>query len=289
MSSDVLANFTCLDELTQVIYQGVHRFVVLSTVSNQWTVHLGLSGPEGRWWRGTWAKADILEIVGSKSSDKLLEAFAEKLAETFIQGELYVGDWSPEKDAKIKLTLGPSSKKPLHIPLVELSSAEAASHATDVLLDVSANKEPLNHLIVYYVERLRFKLSQGNAVFIQTSLRRVMCHLNPQQTDRVLTGRILFDPAIATTTSVMAPSNTSRRGIPSPQGALPVDVKPQAAVCTDGHTEVKASKAKLEKPNQRASSTDPKIAPKQLKGASLANPNKKARKYQAIEFESDEE
>jgi hypothetical protein len=30
-------------------------------------------------------------------------------------------------------------------------------------------------------------------------------------------------------------------------------------------------------------------APRPLKGASLANPNKKARKYQAIEFESDEE
>jgi hypothetical protein len=29
--------------------------------------------------------------------------------------------------------------------------------------------------------------------------------------------------------------------------------------------------------------------PRPLKGASLANPNKKARKYEAIEFESDEE
>ncbi|KAH0589191.1 hypothetical protein J132_10943 [Termitomyces sp. J132] len=137
MSSDVLANFICLDELTQVIYQGVYRFVVLSTVSDQWTIHLGLSGPEGRWWRGSWAKTDILEIVGSKSSDKLLEAFAERLAETFIQGELYVGDWSTEKDAKIKLTLGPSSKKPLHISLAELTSSEAASHATDILLDIA--------------------------------------------------------------------------------------------------------------------------------------------------------
>lgn len=31
------------------------------------------------------------------------------------------------------------------------------------------------------------------------------------------------------------------------------------------------------------------VAPRPLKGASLANPNKKARKYQAIEFESDED
>lgn len=63
MSSDVLANFSCLDELTQVIYQSAYRFVVLSTVSDSWTIHVGLAGPEGRWWRGTWAKADILQIV----------------------------------------------------------------------------------------------------------------------------------------------------------------------------------------------------------------------------------
>lgn len=64
MSSDVLANFSCLDELTQVIYQSFYRFVVLSNVSgDRWTVHLGLSGPEGRWWRGNWGEADILQVV----------------------------------------------------------------------------------------------------------------------------------------------------------------------------------------------------------------------------------
>ena len=63
MSTDVLANFSCLDELTQVVYQSVHRFVVLSSVSDLWTIHLGLAGPEGRWWRGNWGKEDILQIV----------------------------------------------------------------------------------------------------------------------------------------------------------------------------------------------------------------------------------
>lgn len=66
MTSDVLANFTCLDELTQVIYQSVHRFVALSSVSDTWTVHLGLVGPEGRWWRGSWSTSDILKIVVSE-------------------------------------------------------------------------------------------------------------------------------------------------------------------------------------------------------------------------------
>ena len=88
----------------------------------------------------------------------MLESFAEKLAEVFIQGELFISDWSPERDAKIKVaqvilffpwndrfffflsfqfTLGPASKNPMHIPLIEMTSEEAAKHATKVFLDVS--------------------------------------------------------------------------------------------------------------------------------------------------------
>jgi hypothetical protein len=76
--------------------------------------------------------------------------------------------------------------------------------------------------------------------------------------------------------------------------------------------EIKALKAELDKEKKRIKSptesaasefckrrvvnvfllgpfTESATAPRPLKGASLANPNKKARKYQAIEFESDEE
>jgi len=35
-----------------------------------------------------------------------------------------------------KFTLGPTSKKPLHIPLTEMSSEEAAAYATSVFFDV---------------------------------------------------------------------------------------------------------------------------------------------------------
>jgi hypothetical protein len=63
MSSDPLANFSCLDELVQVIYQSIYKFVVLSTVSqDEWHVHLGLAGSEGRWWHGSWKKEDIYRI-----------------------------------------------------------------------------------------------------------------------------------------------------------------------------------------------------------------------------------
>ena len=74
MSSDPLANFSCMDELVQVIYQSIYKFVVLSTVSHdEWHVHLGLAGSEGRWWHGSWKNEDIHHIfvcIYSLSSTK---------------------------------------------------------------------------------------------------------------------------------------------------------------------------------------------------------------------------
>jgi len=56
--------FSALDELIQIIYQGSAKFVLMSRVDYaSWTVHLGLSGPEGRWWRGTWADEDVKTIT----------------------------------------------------------------------------------------------------------------------------------------------------------------------------------------------------------------------------------
>ncbi|KAH0827322.1 hypothetical protein J3R83DRAFT_3948 [Lanmaoa asiatica] len=61
---DILSHFGELDELIQVIYQGFDRFIVLSAVSgSSWTVYVGLKGPEGRWWRGSWSAQDISQFV----------------------------------------------------------------------------------------------------------------------------------------------------------------------------------------------------------------------------------
>jgi hypothetical protein len=92
MSSDTLAHFGCLDELIQVVYQGVYRFLVLSNVDDEkWTVHLGLSGADGRWWRGSWFEADILQIVVRArlsiiQSPTVLNATAESILMTACTG-----------------------------------------------------------------------------------------------------------------------------------------------------------------------------------------------------------
>lgn len=70
-TEDVLSHFGTLDELIQIIYEGIERFVLLSSIddiSQEWIVHLGLQGPEGRWWRGSWSDKDILRLTVSSTS-----------------------------------------------------------------------------------------------------------------------------------------------------------------------------------------------------------------------------
>ncbi|KDR75292.1 hypothetical protein GALMADRAFT_140817 [Galerina marginata CBS 339.88] len=272
--SDILSNFSCLDELTQVIYQSIFKFAVLSTVSDdKWNIYIGLSGPQGRWWRGFWAEEDIhrifvclLHMQGSKSSDKLLESFAEKLAEAFIQGEMCISDWDPEKGAKIKFTLGPTSKKPIHVLLLEMSPEDAAAHATKVFIEIA----------------------------LQAQSRK--CRLYPSSTD--------YQTLPGTTSSNLQGSHKS---VPSDRQELELQLRTNAEAENEAGTssvarkefvdiktaqeEIKSLKSQLKNVKRIGSPAEKPTAPaaRSHKGASLANPNKKARKYQAIEFESDDE
>ncbi|KAJ7188559.1 hypothetical protein C8R46DRAFT_1055077 [Mycena filopes] len=276
MSTDVMANFMLLDELVQVIYQGMNKFVVLSDVADdKWN---------GRWWRGSWRAADVLAIVGKTASDKLLESFAEKLAESIVQGELFV-----EEGERYKLTLGPTSKKPMHVALKEMSPTEAAAYATDVLVTVSIQK-----------------VKKGPSV---TNYSPPKIALNAQSRQSRLNG--FAAPLASTSTSVASrappPAASSSNSKPTASKARPpadhgADKKSVAkpatgSADTEAQEEIKALKAELVKQQQKKRHASPEhsapkattAAPRALKGASLANPNKKARKYQAIEFESDEE
>ncbi|KAH7915172.1 hypothetical protein BJ138DRAFT_1142194 [Hygrophoropsis aurantiaca] len=248
-SSNVLSHFGVLDELVQLIYQGFEKFVLLSKADDSaWTVYLGLQGAEGRWWRGSWSANDILHIAGSKSNTKLLEAFADKLTDTIVQGDLAVGNWSADKDADISLTLGPTSKKPLHLSLIELSSEEAAAHATAVFIEIA----------------------------LQAKSRK--CHLNPSSSTSY-SSSVPPDPPKARS---VLPKKISR--IPSPKP--PIDHDAQDKIKALQAELALAKKASRNSPSGEQSKP---AVPRPLKGASLANPNKKARKYQALEFESDEE
>lgn len=72
--------FSALDELIQIVYQGSAKFVLISGVDyTSWTVHLGLSGPEGRWWRGKWTDEDVKAITVSPRRPPLMITLFNRL------------------------------------------------------------------------------------------------------------------------------------------------------------------------------------------------------------------
>ncbi|KAG2125974.1 hypothetical protein DEU56DRAFT_743289 [Suillus clintonianus] len=246
MSTDVLSHFGVLDELIQVIYQGLDRFVALSQVTESaWSIYLGLKGPEGRWWRGSWSATHILNITGVQSGPQVLENFAEKLRTTFVNGDLTIGEWT-EGESDINLTFGLTAKHPLHMALKSLSAAEAASHATAVFTEIA----------------------------LQAQSRK--CQLNPPFPSRNV---ITVIPE-----SSHANSGPLRSFFQDP---VPAAVNPVA------ERKIKTLEAELARSKERSPPGDttskPSASSRPPKGASLANPNKKARKYQALEFESDED
>ncbi|KAJ7647553.1 hypothetical protein FB45DRAFT_893744 [Roridomyces roridus] len=224
MPANVIANFGVLDELVQVIYQGMDKFVLLSDVSNgKWNVHLGLTGSEGRWWSGSWRDVEVFAFLGKSATDTLVESFAKQLANAIIEGELYV-----EKGERYQLTLNPTSDKPKHVALQEMSSKEAACYAADVFAVIA----------------------------LQAQSRQ--SRLNPSPLS-------FSDPPSS--------SGAGKRKAPADDGQ-PVTTgrsrKGETAVQRHASPEQIANPAPVARP---------------LKGASLANPNKKARKFQRIEYD----
>ncbi|KAJ7232776.1 hypothetical protein B0H12DRAFT_1144856 [Mycena haematopus] len=262
MSTDVMSCFYALDELVQVIYQGMDKFVVLSDVADKWNIHLGLTGPEGRWWRGSWGAADVRAIVGKSASQTLLESFAGKLAESIVDGELAV----TVEGERYKLTLGPASKKPMHVELREMSATEAAAYAADVFATIAL------------------------------SAQSRQARLNPSTVFSSVPSR----PPPAASSSSSKPTTSEAKAPAEDDGEKKalrrIEKKATGSSDQKAQEEIKALKAELGRQQQKKRHASPEeipkaaaVAPRPLKGASLANPNKKARKYQALEFESDDE
>ncbi|KAF7981975.1 hypothetical protein HWV62_30791 [Athelia sp. TMB] len=137
---DVISCFSALDELIQIIYEGVERFVLLSAIDDAaraWVVHVALHGT-GRWWRGAWSEHDLLRLAGPHASEQVLEGWADKIADAIVQGGAGIGDWAPDTGARIhlQLTLGHAPDKPLRLALVEIPAEQAAAHAARVFCSV---------------------------------------------------------------------------------------------------------------------------------------------------------
>ncbi|KAJ6497807.1 hypothetical protein C8R45DRAFT_984302 [Mycena sanguinolenta] len=265
MATDIMSCFYALDELIQVIYQGMDKFVILSDVADKWNIHLGQTGPEGRWWSGSWSAADVRAIVGKSASETLVESFAGKLAESIVDGELSV----TVEGERYKLTLGPASKKPMHVELKEMTSTEAAAYAADVFGMIALN-----------AQARKSRLNPSAIDFTSVSVPSRPPPTASSSNSKPATG------------NAKAPTDNDSEKKPAGK------TEKNATGSSDkkAQDEIKALKAELEKQQQKKRHASPEeipkaaaVPPRPLKGASLANPNKKARKYQALEFESDDE
>ncbi|EJD03435.1 uncharacterized protein FOMMEDRAFT_156843 [Fomitiporia mediterranea MF3/22] len=148
MSINTFDAFGPLDDLIQVIYQGSFRFVLLSRVDfdsllPSWKIHIGLAD-KGRWWQGKWEEGDVDAFVGKNVSGDLLEAFADNIAKTVTQGELFVGDIEAgaQPGMVVKMIFGPNGTRPLAIPLNEMTQEDAAIFVINefFILGLSAQK-----------------------------------------------------------------------------------------------------------------------------------------------------
>ncbi|KAJ3787277.1 hypothetical protein GGU10DRAFT_416705 [Lentinula aff. detonsa] len=245
-----LTHFSCLDDVIQVIYHLNRQLFLLSKVQDDaWVFHIGLLG-ESRWWRGKWEEDDVLAAASSKASSDDLLKLSEKLLEFIIQGELFLSGWSKECSS-FKLILGPSSEKPTHLRLVEISAEDAASYAAEVFCSIAREAQS----------------------------RKCQLH-----------GSSYTVPADVSTTYLDASSSSKILANRGPETSNKKREETKAKRVTEQPAPLKKRKdRKEEKSPDPDSKTNHKAAPKPMKGASLANPTKKARKYQAVQFDSDED
>ncbi|EED83031.1 predicted protein [Postia placenta Mad-698-R] len=265
--SDLVTQLLPLDELIQVVYQGSSRFVVLSSVESDWTVHVGLSGPDGRWWRGAWGSKHIRGAVGLKASSDAIEAYADRLADAFAKGEMCIGNWSSQKGAKVNLVLGTNTDAPAHVVLVELPAEEAAAFATKVFTNGqppapvavrSRSRDPPSKPSTSEAERK----AEAEITALQTELAKAKSAPSGAGTSSSrTTGKRRADADADGATSRTA--KTSRPLTKAPSN----DASKLRSIAKSGRGPVAAA----------------------ARGASLANPTKKARKYQALEFGSDDD
>ncbi|KAI0093434.1 hypothetical protein BDY19DRAFT_990072 [Irpex rosettiformis] len=246
----MVSHFGAVDELIQLIYQGSNKFVLISAVSSShWTLHLGLNGA-GRWWKGKWSERDIFKFLGNTgASNKLVEMFAERLADNIVKGELFIGNWNAEQGSDITLTLNPSAKSPVHIPLEEMEPKEAAAYAVTMLSEASL-------FISSSDGDKKSSSSRGETQVGYTKIPIKPIHHEPSLAEMEQAGQKITELKAELAKAQQEVKEVQRRAETSdPDSRL-------------------ASRAKTVATNVR-----------HVKGASLANPNKKARRFEAMEFD----
>jgi len=159
----------------------------------------------------------------------------------------------------------------MHVNLLEMSPEDAAAHATSIFIDIALQAQ--SRKCQLYPSSTDYSAPEGqSSSAFQTS--RATLPIKRKEQESCL-DNVDFGNQAKFKTSILTESDST------------VSTDVQAA-----QEEIKSLKSQLKNVKRKDTSVpEPLAAPTSRfhKGASLANPNKKARKYQAIEFESDDE
>jgi len=247
------------------------NFVLLTRLKpDAWFVHVG--HPDGRWWNGAWHATDVESLAKSNMSPARVTSFAQRVALTIVEREIAI---THEDDfGDMKLVLGTRSKKPLRIPLSVLDQQAASRFAFESFVRVAQD--------------------------VQTH----GCHLLRTHPDPHTDDEPQYAPLKRKRT--LQPSASSSAASP------PLTHKAHQKQTQSAQAQVQELKTELAKARADAaaalalaaerepsglggtvdrlfSSRSAVPAVQRRAGASLANPNKAARKVTAVEFASDDD
>ncbi|KZV71117.1 hypothetical protein PENSPDRAFT_751986 [Peniophora sp. CONT] len=311
--------FSALDGLAQVFVSESSRFVLISSVfGEEWTVRLGLVG-EGRWWEGVWSEEDVFDFAsaaGQDTSEKPMRALCDRLRITIEKGDLGIVNWDPSlaRTKDMQFVLNPKAKRPLSIPLRQMSASEASRFTVNHIAKLAessrfsgsrsahADTERTPKASGTTHKRRRSPSPMRNLQYEPTDESGSSAPPTPKKPRRPETR-----PLHANATLRHHISSAESKSLKSKSRVLDKDerheleevkrqLKRERTNREEAEKRHRAREAELLAADQLAGGSIDRLRSQTLvpaaarrPGASLANPNQKARKFRKAEFESDSE
>ncbi|KAH8985797.1 hypothetical protein EDB92DRAFT_1881489 [Lactarius akahatsu] len=272
-----LAALAPLHSLAQLIPPGTggrdFEYILLTSLKpDAWFVHVG--HPDGRWWNGAWHAADVESLAKSDMSPARVAVFAQRVANTIIEREISITHEDDFRD--MKLVLGTRSKKPLRIPLSALDPQAASRFAFECFARVAQDAQTHGcHILRTHSGHTRDNHPDAESQ-LASPLKRKRTHQS---------------------------SESSHASLPPPprkahQMQTPAELQELKAELSKARADAAAAVALAAEREPAGlggtvdrlfSSRSAAPAVQRRPGASLANPNKAARRVTAVEFASDDE
>ncbi|TFL04798.1 hypothetical protein BDV98DRAFT_654271 [Pterulicium gracile] len=290
----MFSSFFPLDELFQIIYQGFYKFVLSTkTKHDAWAVHVAMIDDDATiFWYGSWDADTVAKQTGQdQPSSDLLDALVRTLEQAIVSGELAVNSDSQflDKDEKhIRLVLGASSPNAPQMTLTRMAASDALTFAGEMMINLAMQ-----------AQSKRFT-PQSSETYLRDSaapLKRSTVgasgssHRSSRDGSKSTVDTKEEQPR---TKKVSASSTSSHRSLEKGKTkSSTVPESPTKAKSSSSSRQVQKQESSARKRSPSSSPPPTKVSkkPKAIaappKGASLANPSQRARKYKPLEFGSD--